>query len=214
MKFLIISECSERKRYPPETLRGILKPRGLGIPNCDIELEDAYRKVLKNYMLPAREMYQGVVAEVRALVDALRKRGHQVDFYIISARYGLLRENDPVIPYEYTLRGKGKKEVTERLQKMQVYKKLMTAVNEHNYDKAILILGNNYVPAIFNSELKVDFFKQLSAKRIIFIAGKSLKTQIKHPNVAFIPIRGWGERIRKLQEITFKIKKTKLTETA
>jgi hypothetical protein len=45
---------------------------------------------------------------------------NKVDFYIISARYGLINENTLIIPYEFTFKGLRKKEIRERAEKLKI----------------------------------------------------------------------------------------------
>ncbi|MEZ0318991.1 MAG: DUF6884 domain-containing protein [Pyrobaculum sp.] len=61
---------------------------------------------------PARELYLGPsVRRTAKAVDEARKMGVEAALYIISAKHGLLREDQVVEPYDQTLSGKPKEEV-------------------------------------------------------------------------------------------------------
>jgi len=61
---------------------------------------------------PARELYTGPsVQRVVRVVDEARSRGIPATLYIISARYGLVHENDIIEPYDETLSGKRPEEI-------------------------------------------------------------------------------------------------------
>lgn len=61
---------------------------------------------------PARELYLGPsVRRTAKAVDEARRAGARVALYIISARHGLLREDQVVEPYDETLSGRRRDEV-------------------------------------------------------------------------------------------------------
>ncbi|MEM0506762.1 MAG: hypothetical protein QXW58_05855 [Thermosphaera sp.] len=104
-KVLVLTHCTVSKNVNMITVNRLLNQEGLKIPSFDLWNEEIYRKALKDFIRPAVEMYGGTFTPVKNFVKALRRCGKHVDLLIISARYGILRENDLVIPYEATLKG-------------------------------------------------------------------------------------------------------------
>lgn len=83
---------------------------------------------------PAKNLYQGVLfKKIKKLVDY-----NQLDFMILSAKYGLIHANEIIEPYNKTL--KSKSDILE-LRKMVIPK---LKVIELNYDLIIIIMGKKY----------------------------------------------------------------------
>jgi len=83
---------------------------------------------------------------VREAITALRKHGYFVSHFILSAGYGFLNENDVIVPYNVTFAKKPKKWIRERGQRLGLRDRFATIAKE--YDRAILILGREYLEAI------------------------------------------------------------------
>jgi len=145
---LIVTHCTEEKSVPWEGVVSVLRERGLTVPSHDIEKEALYREVLQNYMRPAEEMYGGSFAVVRSLADVLRRVGKEVDLYIISARYGLIGENELVVPYEATLKGKPKEWIRHWSVRLGVENKLLKVLSSKKYDLVIVALPKEYAYAV------------------------------------------------------------------
>jgi hypothetical protein len=65
-----------------------------------------------NVAAPARELYRGPsVRRVVKVVDEVRAAGAPVTLYIISAKYGLVREDQVLEPYDETLSGRPPHEI-------------------------------------------------------------------------------------------------------
>ncbi|ACB40810.1 DUF6884 domain-containing protein [Pyrobaculum neutrophilum] len=61
---------------------------------------------------PARELYRGPsVRRIAKVVDEARAAGIPAALYIISARYGLVREDEVLEPYDETLSGRSPEEI-------------------------------------------------------------------------------------------------------
>ena len=101
VKILILTTCTKEKRINVEHkhVANILKDNKLPIPTFNLENESIYRKHLKDYILPAIEMYQGHIRYFKLLIEELTRCGIAVKMYILSARYGIIEHNDLVIPY-------------------------------------------------------------------------------------------------------------------
>ena len=90
MRVLVVINCSRRKIID----LGIVRSRLGTVPGFDLEREYEYRRVLSDLVKPAIEMYDGPEFKV------LRRFRGCVDVFILSARYGIIRDKDLIIPYD------------------------------------------------------------------------------------------------------------------
>jgi len=135
MKILVVSSCTGEKKIEMKTV------------TC--ETIDKYGlEGLKNQglpQLPAWQMYTGKqhLAIVKS-VKELRRKKFGVDWYILSAGFGLIHENEMIAPYECTFNKMKKSEIIERGKKLGInvsFKKLL----DENYDVLFSLLGSNYL---------------------------------------------------------------------
>ena len=86
------------------------------------------------YAAPAKNLYQGTLfKKIKKLVTY-----NQLDFMILSAKYGIIHENDIIKPYNKTLKNKNdilklRKKVIPKLKAIEL-----------NYDLIIIIMGKKY----------------------------------------------------------------------
>lgn len=211
MKVLVLTSCVASKKYCITEIKPLLDKHNLPIPTDDLENEKKYKEILKEFILPASQMYEGSFKFVKELVNTLRKRGNEVDFYIISARYGLIDESTPVIPYECTFKGLSKEEIRKKADKLEIYKKLIDLLRKKEYDKAIIILGGDYLLTIFDKKRGKNFLQVLKAGKIIIFGSKQLEKLIRPDvNVRLIPVSGLGDRNKKIKEFTISLVQKKL----
>ena len=136
-----------------------------------------------NCEAPAAKMYTGL--QHRYLMEGLEQvwhvRGKQtIDLAIISAKYGLLRECDPIVPYDETFQGLKKWEILERSDSLQIHEKTEDLIK--GYDLVFFLLGKEYVQAL---QLPFDVPDAVTQ---IFLLGKTHKRLIPNlPNVHFVP---------------------------
>lgn len=83
-------------KYAP--IINILSDNSFPIPTTNYELEDEYKKLLPNYIRPAKLMFGGVFNEVRRFYNQMIGI-ISTDLMIISSRYGLITGDYPIIPY-------------------------------------------------------------------------------------------------------------------
>lgn len=104
------------------------------------------------YSLKARDMYLGnQPRELTSAVDMLRSiRGVQVDYYIVSAGFGLLSEDDIVPPYECSFTGMRKTELVARASSLDIEHDFCEVCRSH-YDLSYLALGSEYMTALGHS---------------------------------------------------------------
>ena len=92
----------------------------------------------------AREIYLGQQHTLTCkAVDNLRKQGNDVDFYILSALHGFIKEDTMVEPYNVTWAGMKKKDIVASTQ--HLHKEFDDLVSK--YDEVILLLGKEYLLA-------------------------------------------------------------------
>ena len=136
-----------------------------------------------NCEAPAAKMYTGL--QHRYLMEGLEQVWHvhgkqTIDLAIISAKYGLLRECDPVVPYDETFQGLKKRDILERSDSLQIHEKTEDLIK--GYDLVFFLLGNEYVQAL---QLPFDVPDTVTQ---IFLLGKTHERLIPNlSNVHFVP---------------------------
>jgi len=96
----------------------------------------------------ASEMYIGKQhLLVKKGIEILRKDNY-VDWYIISAKYGLINENYVIKPYDLSFNNMSKKNIRKVSMKLGIEDKLLSIIQNHN--KAFFILGEKYLISIEN----------------------------------------------------------------
>jgi len=202
MRVFILTSCVGTKKYSEADIKQVLEKHGLPMPGCDLENEEKYKEVLKDFVLPAFQMYQGTFNYIRDLVKKYRERGDQVELRIISARYGLIGEETPIVPYECTFQRLGKKRNRERADKLRIYQNLLEFLGKNEFDQSVVILGKDYLLTIFDEKGGIDFFRQMKTDQLVVFASESLQGRISFPKkkLTFIPVSGIGHRNKKVRE--------------
>ena len=143
---LLLTHCTKTKNVDWRAVAAALKSAGLSTPNMDLEKEGLYRDVLRDFVKPAAEMYGGSFRKVREMAETLG-RCMPADLYILSARYGLIRADEPVVPYEATLNGLGAAEVERWAEARGVWDKAAELLGGR-YGMAVAFLPGNYARAL------------------------------------------------------------------
>ncbi|MCI4464797.1 MAG: hypothetical protein JHC22_03270 [Thermoproteus sp.] len=143
---LLLTHCTKTKNVDWRAVAAALKSAGLSTPNMDLEREGLYRDVLRDFVKPAAEMYGGSFRKVREMAEALG-RCMPADLYILSARYGLIRADEPVVPYEATLNGLGAAEVERWAEARGVWDKAAELLGGR-YGMVVAFLPGNYARAL------------------------------------------------------------------
>ena len=140
MKILVITPCTAKKKYSPSNQ---LKPADFESPE---QLKKRTRE-LKKYETPAAKMYTGPShTPVKEGVGALRR--HEPDivgWHIVSPGYGLLHEEDPIVPYDYDFKGLGDGEIRYRGKELGIREEIQRMLP--SYDMVFFLLGKRYVTA-------------------------------------------------------------------
>lgn len=143
---LLLTHCTKTKNVDWRAVAAALKSAGLSTPNMDLEREGLYRDVLRDFVRPAAEMYGGSFRKVREMAETLG-RCMPADLYILSARYGLIRADEPVVPYEATLNGLGAAEVERWAEARGVWDKAAELLGGR-YGMVVAFLPGNYARAL------------------------------------------------------------------
>ena len=136
-----------------------------------------------NCEAPAAKIYTGL--QHRYLMEGLEQvwkvYGKQtIDLAIISAKYGLLRECDAIVPYDETFQGRKKRDILERSDILQIHEKTENLIK--GYDLVFFLLGKEYIQAL---QLPFDVPDAVTQ---IFLLGKTHKRLIPNlANVHFVP---------------------------
>jgi len=201
MRILVITNCTKEKRYNPRSkpIVDVLRKHNLPIPTTNYELLHVYEEVLKDYMLPAFDMYMGTFLVVRNFVSKLRRLGYSVDLYIVTIPYGLVPDYMKIIPYDTNLdvmsNNKIPKRVVEKWREKfePLFRKHI--LNRH-HDVGIVILTERWM------KLFLDYINLLTnCGKLIVVAKSKYKMFIKHPNLEFYPINGILMRNKVVKEL-------------
>lgn len=196
---LIVTEDSRtilpsRKKWRPKLGTGInlqdhdginalLAASGLQMPGNDLNNEIEYREVLKDYIRPARCMYAGTFSEIRDFANELRPICN-AELYIISGRYGLINQDDDIIPYLYPLNSK------EKLQYLDGSSGFSSKICDLCVDKSILIvcLQKHYISYLDS----IGWFEKIPKDTtVIMVAGNEfLNLSAKIKNIKFYARKG------------------------
>ncbi len=166
MRLLVITSCTGRKKYKPSNQ----------LQHEDFSSPERLRErtaELKDFKASAAEIYTG--QQHLYLMDGLKQlretHGQLVaDLNIISAGYGLLSEQDVIVPYNVTFQKLKKKEILERSDKLQIHEHVDTLIA--NYELVIFLLGKEYIQA-----LKLPFQNADSVTQI-FLLGNTHRKMI------------------------------------
>jgi len=143
MDLLVISSCTKEKAV-----------RNCPTPLTEADFIDQYRlhrreAELAQWMRPAARMYTG--DQHRYLMNGiglLRSSFGQsaCSLRIVSAGYGLIEEECPIVPYETTFKKKGRQWIRERTEQLGIPHAVRVAIRKHRC--VIFLLGNEYLLSI------------------------------------------------------------------
>ena len=160
---------------------------------------------LIDFSLPAVEMYTGL--QHLYLIEGINlireKYGIDVvDLHILSAGYGLLTENQTIVPYNITFQDLKNNEIIERSNNLQIHEHTSKSIEK--YDLVIFLLGEKYVKSLQLPFLNIEKPTQ------VFLLGKTHKKLIPElSQIHFVPAgkdlaRSLGVTVMALKGFVFK----------
>jgi len=157
IRVLVIGSCGKRKKFSPHSA-----------PTCqDLKGKESlskWRKKFPEMNCEARSMYTGNQSrELVGAVDMLRTVGNlEVHLFIISAGFGILKEDEIISPYECSFTGMKKAEIRERASLLSIDSDFSN-ICKTRYDFSYLALGSTYL-----TTLKDSWTDELSGSIIAF----------------------------------------------
>jgi len=174
MRFLVVTSCTDKKvvEVPDQlTLTDFRDPARLA----------QRERSLAQYSHPAANMYIGPGhMHVMAGVRQLRKRfgSDTVDLKIVSAGYGLLAEERPIVPYNATFQHMGKREALAWARQLGLAYGVREAIRD--FPLVIFLLGSDYLQAIEPPVLPV------CGQRLVFFAKPAESRRLLVPGVTMV----------------------------
>lgn len=167
---LIVTSCTGEKKFKP-TNQLTLED----FKNSD-QLQSRSKK-LAEFACPASQMYTGlqhlrVIEAVELLRQSCGKKA--VDLAIVSAGYGLIPENQIIVPYEVTFNTMKGYEVDEWANFLGLHQAFEQSII--GYDLVFLLLGEKYLRS-----LRLPVITQ-PEQTLIFLASKGSKSYIRDLN--------------------------------
>lgn len=169
-KILVVTSCTGKKKHNPKNK--LFQNNFLDIDNLNNnEIQ------LKEYAATAGKMYT-VMQHLRLMegINLLRNKFGKdvVDLAIVSAGYGLIRENKEIVPYEVTFNNMNSKEIIEWSKVLKINVVLQAIIKD--YTMIFFLLGDKYLRSL---ELPLE--KVQNNQKLIFLASASSKKLI--PNM-------------------------------
>ncbi|MGC8937044.1 MAG: hypothetical protein ACP5KV_06775 [Candidatus Methanomethylicaceae archaeon] len=168
-----------------------LKKSGLNIPSFDIENESVYLDVARPFARRARDLFQGCFKKVMEGVRIARDQGIKIDVFLLTPRYGLIKEDEFILPHSVDMGFMKKKDLQILREKLKISEKLSTILKE-SYDLFILILKKDHVPLIFADEKSLNNLAG-AAPKVVLVSAPSLAGKFGEP-IKFVGIKQIGKR--------------------
>ena len=169
---------------------GALHKANLSVPSYDLDNEFKYLSVVKLFSKRARDLFKGSFKNVLKSVRAARSMGINVDLFLISPRYGVISEDEYIIPYSFSLSGKPRSFLLKTSETLKSKEKIC-AILGTAYDLCIIVANKNDLLLIHNPRNGFDLASL--CKRIVVFSAPSASTLFKG-NSQFIGVRQVGKR--------------------
>lgn len=161
---LIISSCNGEKKYNPEN-------RALSKDLDNITLRNKKEEELKSYKIPAQEMF--ISLQNKTILESfnlLNKEHVNIQLSYLSSGYGLINDNDEVIPYDVNLSALSMFDLDKRSDFLRINEEVY--YKARNYDLIVFILGYEYLrmlklPLKLESNIKQIFFISPSDEKVL-----------------------------------------------
>ncbi len=185
MKILVFASCSKRKSisYPNE-------------PRCkDIVMKEMKDSFVERFpeKRTARDLYRGSLnISINSAVKQLREF-FDVSYYIISAGFGIVEENELVPPYNCAFSQMNKEDLIERARLLRIPDDFQEIVAKEKPDLMYLALGKSYLTALgeWDKDLPCATiaFTESASKKVITLPADNIAVQeVAHLGIG--PIHG------------------------
>ncbi|MDD1764710.1 MAG: hypothetical protein LUQ46_01720 [Candidatus Methanomethyliaceae archaeon] len=148
-----------------------LKKAGLQIPSSDIENETLYMNAAKGYAKRAKDLFQGSFRRIVKGVEDARSVGIKADLFLISPRYGVVTENDLLLPYNFRLTGKSKGFLRALSGKLRT-KELVSELLKVPYDLCVIIANRSDLLLLHDPRKGFDLSKM--CKKLVVLSAPSM----------------------------------------
>lgn len=177
MRILVLDQCSSSK-----TTRG--NADSLTLETID-EAFTGSSGLDEGNQIPAADLYKGKQQErIKEAVRILRRNNHKVDRYFISAGFGLVRESEPLPPYDISFSQMDENQMRQRSEKLRITEDLIKLFDTNNYEIAIFALGKAYYKSI-----DLDRILGFIPDSTMIVLFNREKDEAKRDNVISIPAR-------------------------
>jgi Queuine tRNA-ribosyltransferase len=195
-RVLVITSCTGEKLHKPEhqLLQEDFEPK------ANLKKRE---KALREFAAPAWQMYTG--AQHLRLMEGLRSLRQAypdltIDLKIVSAGYGLIDEDQAIVPYEVTFNGMKGAEIDAWAVVLNIHDVLEKTVQD--YDLIFVLLGDNYLRAVKlpimtrNDQTLVFLAAQTSKKMIAGLDAKSYvmtlsNQEARHYSYGLVGLKGF-----------------------
>ncbi|WP_438447080.1 tRNA-guanine transglycosylase DpdA [Gorillibacterium sp. sgz5001074] len=163
-RILVVTSCTGEKLHKPEnqlTIDDFMDSS---------RLREREFELLK-FCEKAGKMYTG--KQHKFLMDGIdyyRNNGGHIELDIISAGYGLINENDEIVPYEVTFNTMDSTTIKQWSRKQGITTKLQERIKQ--FDLVFFLLGDKYLQSV-EWPLNID-----DHQKFIFFAGDSSKSKV------------------------------------
>lgn len=161
----------------------LLKKHNSPIPSDDLVDEESYKIILKDYIRPAKFMFSGMFSEVRDFSNKLATIT-PTNLYIVSGRYGLINENDSIIPYSKNV--KTNVELKNLDDNTAFVEKIHSLLSD--YTLIIFLLPSQYIKFFYANGI----FESISKKHSVVIVTGTQNNDIlsKYPHFTILSRKG------------------------
>ncbi len=140
MKILVLASCSKTKsiQYPHQ-------------PICsEIPSKESREQILLKFPMKktAKDLYRGALNLSTNSAVRLLRNHFEVCYYIVSAGFGIIGENDLLPPYNCSFSDMSKDQIIDRAELLNIPEDYQEIINKEKPDLIYLALGKNYLTAL------------------------------------------------------------------
>ncbi|NHK30683.1 MAG: hypothetical protein FK730_04985 [Asgard group archaeon] len=185
MKIVIFASCSKRK--------SISHPKQ---PTC---YELTSKEALEKYRLSitekrtVKDMYRGALNISIVQAISVLRLYFEVKYYVVSAGYGIIEENDEIPPYDCTFSSMNSEEIQKHANALQIPQDFNQIIGDEKPDLIYLALGKNYLTALGDWDTvlpcKTIAFHPSENKKVITLPADHVAVQ-EASSIGGLPIHG------------------------